>query len=119
LIDALIARLEERDVGDETYRVRVDKVEGTVAWIYALRPEAHGESAADLDGADSTFRRRLAGVGGGGFAYFVVHEDSFEIFRKAREIARERGVAMGWHPVEGQAPLRLAANGSLGKRIQL
>ena len=65
------------------------------------------------------FRQRLADLGHDGFAYFVVHDDSFEVFRKARDLARERGVAVGWHPVEGRAPLRLAVNGSLGKRIQL
>ncbi len=50
--------------------------------------------------------------------YFVVHDDSFELFRRARQIVRSRGIATGWHPVEGHAPLRLTASGSLGRRIQ-
>jgi hypothetical protein len=116
--DDLIALLESKDVGDATHRVRADALARGIAWVYALRPEAHGERAADLDRAEAAFRKRLAALGHGGFAYFVVHDDSFEVFRKARDIARARGVSVGWHPVEGRAPVRLSAIGSLGKRIQ-
>jgi hypothetical protein len=115
---ALAALLAARDVGDATHRVQADALDRGVAWVYTLRPEAHGDYAADLDRADSAFQKRLAGLERGGFAYFVVHDDSFEVFRKARDIARARGVSIGWHPVEGRAPLRISAIGSLGKRIQ-
>jgi len=116
--DDLVALLEVRDVGDATHRVRADPLARGLAWVYTLRSDAHGERAADLDRADSAFRKQLAGLERGGFVYFVVHDDSFEIFRKARDIARARGISIGWHPVEGQGPVRLSAVGSLGKRIQ-
>ena len=89
-----------------------------VAWSYHLRLSAHGEPAADLDRPESAFRRQLARLERGGFAYFVVRDDSFEAFGKAREIARARGISVGWHPVVGPEPVRLSAVGSLGKRIQ-
>jgi hypothetical protein len=114
----LVTLLDNKDVGDATHRVRADELSRGLAWIYALRSGVHGERAADLDRAESAFRKKLAGLPRGGFAYFVVHDDSFEIFRKARDIARQRGVSVGWHPVEGRTPVRLSANGSLGKRIQ-
>jgi hypothetical protein len=116
--DKLVALLDEQDVGDTTHRVRADRVDRGVAWVYALRPGARGESVADLEREDSAFRKQIAGLERGGFAYFVVHDDSFEIFGKARELARARGISIGWHPVEGQGPVRLSAVGSLGKRIQ-
>jgi len=116
--DSLIALLDDHDVGDATHRVRADPLDRGLSWTYMLRPGAHGERAADLDRAESAFRRQLAGLGRGGFAYFIVHDDSFEAFRAAREIARARGVSVGWHPVEGRGPVRLSAVGSLGKRIQ-
>lgn len=116
--DALVALLDQQDVGDATHRVRADRIERGVAWVYALRPGARGEGMTDLDREDSVFRKQLAGLERGGFAYFVVHDDSFDVFGKARDIARARGVSVGWHPVEGQAPVRLSAIGSLGKRIQ-
>ncbi len=116
--DDLVALLDAKDVGDATHRVRVDTFTRGLAWVYALRPGAHGERAADLDRAGSAFRKQIGRLERGGFAYFVVHDDSFEIFRKAREIARARGIAIGWHPVEGQGPVRLSTVGSLGRRIQ-
>jgi hypothetical protein len=117
--DALVTLLDTTDVGDATHRVRVEG-DGSrgIAWVYTLRPSARGERAADLDRAESRFRKRLDALEHGGFAYFVVHDDSFEIFQKARDIARAHGVSVGWHPVEGRAPVRLSALGSLGKRVQ-
>jgi hypothetical protein len=113
--NALAEMLEENDVGDATHRVHVDTTEATLSWVYTLRPDARGERASDIDQEGSDFRRRLEG---GGFAYFVVHDDSFEVFKKARDLARARGIAVGWHPVEGRTSLRLSANGSMGKRTQ-
>jgi hypothetical protein len=114
----LIALLDGRDVGDATYRVRADSLPNGLAWVYTLREGARGERAADLDRTDSVFQQKLAGIERGGFAYFVVHDDAFEVFHEARDRARARGVQVGWHPVEGNAPLRLSAVGSLGRRIQ-
>jgi hypothetical protein len=116
--DALTALLDDNDVGDATHRVRADPLARGVAWVYTLRSEVHGERAADLERAESAFAKQLARLERGGFAYFVVHDDSFEIFGKARDIARARGISVGWHPVEGRGPVRLSAIGSLGKRIQ-
>lgn len=116
--DSLVALLDDNDVGDATHRVRADVVARGVAWVYALRPGARGERAGDLDRPESAYRKQLGAIERGGFAYFVVHDDGFEVFKKAREIARARGVAVGWHPVEGRGPVRLSAVGSLGKRIQ-
>lgn len=116
--EKLVALLDENDVGDATHRVRADAFARGLAWEYALREGVHGDRAADLEKAESAFRRHLAKIDRGGFAYFIVHDDSFEAFRKAREIARARGISVGWHPVEGRGPVKLSAVGSLGKRIQ-
>jgi hypothetical protein len=114
----VVTLLDAKDVGDATHRVQAEVLPSGMAWVYKLRSGAHGERAADLDRPRSTFQKKLAGLERGGFAYFVVHDDSFEIFRKARDIARARGVSVGWHPVEGETPVRLSTIGSLGKRIQ-
>jgi hypothetical protein len=52
----------------------------------------------------------------GGLVSFVVHEDSLELFRQGRKVARRRGVSSG--PVERGAPIRFRHKGSLGTRIQ-
>jgi hypothetical protein len=116
--DALVALLDDQDVGDATHRVRADRLERGIAWVYSLRPGARGERVHELDRDGSTYRRQLAALERGGFAYFIVHDDSFEAFRKARDIARARGISVGWHPVEGREPVRLSAVGSLGKKVQ-
>ncbi len=116
---AVVDLLANNDVGDASYRVQARFVEGNeLEWVYMLRYDSIGESAVQLEQRSSDFQTSLNKLEGRGFAYFVVHDDSFEVFRKAREIAHARGIAIGWHPVEGKAPLRLSANGSLGKRIQ-
>jgi hypothetical protein len=116
--NGLVAILDGEDVGDATYRIRAESMDRGLAWVYTLRSSARGERLTDLDRPEGAFQKQLAALGRGGFAYFVVHDDSFEVFRKARDLARARGISVGWHPVEGQTPLRLSAIGSLGKRIQ-
>ncbi len=116
--DRVASLLVETDVGDRTYRVQAEAQPGGVAWVYTLRADARGESMTDLAKEDSRFRRTLESLDSGSFVYFVVHEDSFDMFKKARDLAIEKGVAIGWHPVEGGAPLKLSSGGSLGKRVQ-
>lgn len=116
--EELAALLAAKDVGDRTYRVQTEALAEGVAWVYTLREGARGESKEDLEDEDSRFRRRLAKLDAGSFVYFVVHEDSFDMFRRARDLATERGIAVGWHPVEGPAPLRMSSSGSLGRRVQ-
>jgi hypothetical protein len=116
--DGLVSLLADVDVGDATYRLGADRMDHGLAWVYTLRPDAHGEHEGDLDRPDSAFRKQLAALPRDGFAYFVVHDDSFDVFQKARDMARARGISVGWHPVEGRGPMRLSAIGSLGKRVQ-
>ncbi len=116
--DGLITLLGQKEVVAGDHRVLAEDQQGGIAWVYQLRPDAQGESVSDIERADSHFAERLHALGSGGFAYFVVHDDSFELYRRARELATSRGVAMGWHPVSGSGPLRLSALGSLGKRVQ-
>lgn len=116
--EAVTTYLEDADIGDRTHRVRAQLRPEGLAWIYALRPTARGEPEASLDHRSSTFQRTLDSLEPGGFVYFVVHDDSFAIFRKARDLARARGISIGWHPALGEEPIRLSTIGSLGKRIQ-
>ncbi|HEY4117712.1 MAG TPA: hypothetical protein VGM56_07650 [Byssovorax sp.] len=116
--DEVIALLDAQDVGDESHRVRAERRGGGLAWVYTLRRDARGDRAADLSRRTSTFQRALASLGSGGFAYFVVHDDAFATFERARDAARAGGVAVGWYPVAGREALRLATTGSLGKQIQ-
>ncbi len=116
--DGISLFLVERDIGDERHRVHAQQLPQGLAWAYVLRPGATGESKEALQRDGSAYRRALDAIGPDSFAYFVVHDDSFETFRVARQLAIARGVSVGWHPVEGDEPVRLSAKGSLGTRVQ-
>jgi hypothetical protein len=116
--DRVASLLVERDVGDRTYRVQAEPQPEGIAWVYTVRADAHGESMTEIGDESSKFRRTLENLDPGSFVYFVVHDDSFDMFKKVRELASEKGVAIGWHPVEGAEPLKLSSGGSLGKRVQ-
>ncbi len=118
-VDDIVAALNGTDVGDATYRVRAEPAtDGGIAWMYRMRASATGESCAELSQSGSKFLAQLERLPQGGFVYFIVREDSFELFRCARDVAKRRGLEFGWHPVEGKEPLRFSVGGDLGRRIQ-
>lgn len=116
--EAVTEYLDNHDLGDATHRVRAESGPGGLAWVYRVRPGVHGEDKGRVGQSTSAFQRRLDELPAGGFAYFVVDDDSFEVFRAAREVAAARGIAVGWSPQERGKGLRLGAMGSLGKRVQ-
>lgn len=117
-LDRLIKLLDDKDVGDSTHRVTAKRAQQGIAWIYTLRDRARGTTMARLGKRNSEFQKKLDWVGRDGYVYFVVHDDSFEVFREAREIAHKQGVSVGWHPVEGDARVVFSGSGTLGKRTQ-
>jgi hypothetical protein len=116
--EAVATRLEYNDIGDENHRVQAEIGPLGLAWIYKLRARAHGDTVEELEGGDSKLEDAIRDAGPGTYVYFVVQEDSFDVFRAARELARSRGLSTGWHPVEKRTPLRISSVGSLGKRVQ-
>jgi hypothetical protein len=115
---AVMAMLLATDVGDARHRITAEESAHGLAWVYERRDDAPGDDLEGLKRGDSELERALASMDADHFAYFVVHEDSFEVFRVARERAAARGVAIGWHPVVAGTPLRLGTGGSLGRRVQ-
>lgn len=116
--EVLLGLFDDNDVGDASYRVRAESHERGVAWVYRLRPDARGDTLRDFEKKRADFIERIAELPAGSFVYFVVHDDSFEVFREARELAKSRGIATGWHPVAQGTPIRISSIGSLGKRVQ-
>jgi hypothetical protein len=118
--EQIVSLLEQKDVGDAVYRMQAEATPQGLAWLYTRRNRAPGETGVELEERSSAYARLLDRVGAEGFVYFVVRDDeeSFDVFRRARDMARARGIAVGWHPVAGDEPLRLSASGSLGKRVQ-
>ena len=117
-MDSLFAQFTERDIGDPTHRVFAQLAENGMAWVYALREGARGDARKDVERGRGAFAEMLAEADEDSYVYFVVHDDSFEAFRAARDLAQAKGFATGWHPVEGDTPIRISSIGSLGTRVQ-
>ena len=109
------AIFDQHDVGTVTHRV-----------IYAdaatndcvIRP-GMGESSVALHLEDSEFRARLATLDpGSDWLFFLVEESSFGVFRSARQLARERGVEVGWYPHESGSSLSFTPDGEVGAKAQ-
>ncbi|MBK8251536.1 MAG: hypothetical protein IPK82_02565 [Polyangiaceae bacterium] len=117
--EAVSAYLNNNIVGNEFYRIRGEIRDEGLVWVYSRKPDVSGENKDTLPLPHSAFRQKLdRAAAEGAFVYFVVHEQSFDAFQKARELTQEKGVSMGWHPVPGTGAIRMAQRGTLGNRIQ-
>jgi len=48
------------------------------------------------------------------WVFLVAHEDSFEMMRLARKLARERGFKVGWHPHKKGEAIVFSSGGGAG-----
>ncbi len=99
-------RLFDRsDVGNELYRVRIPDVRGSSLQL-ELRETAVGEDSLQILEPTSAYRTELAQLSPAThWIFFIVRNDSFEMFRGARQLAIERGFSVGWDPKQREAPL--------------
>jgi len=64
-----------------------------------LRPGVRGETVAEIRSPDSIFMREIAKLDPKRYHLtFWVDENSLEVFRKARELGRDRQFQSGWFP---------------------
>jgi hypothetical protein len=78
------------------------------------RDGTHGETAAELRGPGSVFRRRARAMDPEThYAAFIVRPDGFEAYRAAREALAELrpGVGVGWEPKLADWPLVFSSFG--------
>jgi len=114
-----LARLfKQADVGSKCYRVEVDAGRN-VAFLYQPRQAEQGEPGARIRKPGSDYGRIINSLDAERqFVFFIVRSDSFEVFRTARRIARDLGLATGWHPIAPDDPLRFNPSGGVGSQIQ-
>jgi len=130
-VEEFPAMFEAKDVGDEFYRIGVEVSQGFrfedgdiyiieyPVWIYEPRKEEQGERMMELRRDDSDFVKIIRELDGKDhWVFFIVYEDSFEVFRMAREIARRQGLEIGWHPKKNGEELRFSGRGGIGDEPQ-
>ena len=104
-----IRELNENDVGNRYYRL---KFEG-YRLVYKPRAEVQGETGVDLARPGSNYVEALTACQSDShYPYFMVREDSFEVFRLARKIARARGLETGWMPLQSRFDLASGGSGN-------
>ncbi len=112
-------RLFERsDVGNELYRVRIPDARSPSLSL-ELRDGAAGEDSLQILEPTSAYRAELAKISPKThWIFFIVRNDSFEMFRGARQIAVEQGFAVGWDPKQAGAPLVFGSDARDGVTTQ-
>lgn len=82
---------------------------------FSPRPNV-GDLLEDLEQPYSVLRQTLIKyTSSQRFAYFIVADDSIEVFVKARQIAtKELGYGYGWRPTERNQPYQVSLGGSGG-----
>lgn len=109
----------QADVGSKHYRVQAEIGRSGTFFVYEPRRPEWGETIAALHGPKSEYTDLLGSLDPKEhFVFFIVRNDSFEVFRAARRMARQRGLATGWHPHPVGEPLRFQPGGAAGDQIQ-
>lgn len=100
-----------RQVTNEYYRVNPAYL---LTAIMALEPipEVRGESEAELERPNGKFQTILSQLDPQKqYIAFLVRDDSFPVFRRARVIADERGFDTGWELLGIDEPIKFGAGG--------
>ena len=87
--------------------------------IYEPRSAEQGEAIASLQQPSSPYAALIRSLDAKKhFAYFIVRQDSFDVFREARKIAHDHGLAIGWAPQPLDEGLRFTEGGAFGGEVQ-
>src|SRR6266404_6414122 len=77
------------------------------------RPGAPGEGAADLENPNSRYQAILSQLDKGKqYVAFLVRDDSFNVFRKARQAADNLGLDTGWELLGIDEPIKFGEGGT-------
>ncbi|MBM3858076.1 MAG: hypothetical protein FJ395_00325 [Verrucomicrobia bacterium] len=112
-LSGFLKALLGRQVTNEYYRVNPSYL---LTAIMALEPreEARGESVEDVDRAAGKFQIILNQLDPQKqYIAFLVRDDSFQVFRKARFLADERGFDTGWEMLGIDEPIKFGAGGQV------
>jgi|GEM_PF-1924029 len=111
-IQQFLKAMQGREIGNEYYKVNPTYL---LAAIMAVEPRAdvHGDSVADLDKPDAKFRATLAQLAARSQCVtFLVHDDSFTAFRRARSLAGQAGFETGWELLGSDEPIKFGQGGA-------
>ena len=103
--------IQGQEVGNTYYKVNPNYL---LAAIMALdaRTNTHGEAAAKLEDPNSHFQGILGQLNSKvQYLVFLVRDDSFDVFRKARAVADKQNFDVGWELLGEGEPIKFGAGG--------
>jgi hypothetical protein len=112
-----VSRINQRKLGNRFYRyeLTVGVYDGRYYGTDLLIPllDQLGESGAEIElERDSEYGKHLSRLDRTKqHVFFLVRDDSFEVFQTARRIALKRGFGVGWEPWGSSDTLRFSGGG--------
>jgi biopolymer transport protein ExbD len=103
--------LQGQEVTNQYYRVNPGYLLTAIMALDA-RPGVHGDTVEHLEGTNSVFHTALAKLDPQDqYIAFLVRDDSFTVFRKARMVADRQNFDIGWELLGGEEPIKFGAGG--------
>ena len=104
--------IQGKEIGNDYYKVNPNYL---LTGIMALdpRPDIRGESMDRIENATSKFQAALTQLDTKTqYVAFLVRDDSFNVFRRARELADKAGFNTGWELLGQDEPIKFGTTGS-------
>ena len=108
-----VKAISGNEVGNEYYKVMPSYL---LAMIMALEPklEAKGDDKDSIEEPGSKFQVWLRKINlRDDYIVFLVRDDSFDIFRIARQLADKIGFDTGWEMLDKNEPIKFGTGGSV------
>ncbi|MGO9244376.1 MAG: hypothetical protein ACLQDC_06350, partial [Verrucomicrobiia bacterium] len=110
-IESFLKALQGQEVGNEYYKVDPRYLLVGKVGLEA-RPGVPGETMEELENPSSKFQSILSQlVKSNQYIAFLVRDDSFNIFRKARQVADTAGFDTGWELLGIDEPIKFGEGG--------
>lgn len=103
--------IQGQDIGNEYYKVDPKYL---LVGVMALetREDVRGETTKDLENLNSKLRAALSRIDPQNqYVAFLVRDDSFNVFRRARELTDKLGYDTGWELLGSDEPIKFGAGG--------
>jgi hypothetical protein len=111
-LGSFVKAVQGQDVGNIIYKVDPRYL---LVGKMSLEPRAgiSGESAGDLENANSKYQAMLSLLDKDKqYIAFLVRDDSFTVFRKARQVADSLGLDTGWELLGIDEPIKFGEGGT-------
>ena len=109
----IVKAISTNEIGNEYYKISPSYL---LAMIMALEPKpgVHGDNHDALPDSNGNYQRCLRKLDSTiSYLVFLVRDDSFNVFRHAREIAEKIGFDVSWELLDKDEPIKFGTGGQV------